>query len=135
MESQSDAQWCLKAVETAETFERLLGLAAVFILDGEADYKSDTVFTQVRKAYGDKLKAFGFHTDDVRAAASRDPIRGLDDYITKGWSDVGPDGLIAELDIPEPTTTTRPDVPPIPPRAIVSTVKASRGASNLLFER
>lgn len=135
MDSQSNSQWCLKAVETAETFERLLGLAAAFILDGEADYKGDTVFAEVRKAYGDKLKAFDFHTDDVRAAASRDPVRGLEDYITKGWSDIGPDGWIVGIDWAKPEPTTCPDVPPNPPRAIVSTVKASRGASNLLFER
>jgi hypothetical protein len=48
--SLTDAEWCLDAILRAETFERLLGLAACFILDGDASYKATPVFAAVRQA-------------------------------------------------------------------------------------
>lgn len=136
--SLSDAEWSLEAVSNANTFERLLGLAACFILDGPADYKADPVFDDVRKAYAAKIASFGFFPDDIRSIAAKDPVRAVDEYVDHGWADVGPNGFITAADIANSVHATKcPDATATPPhRATVSAVKAGSGApyTSKLFE-
>lgn len=123
LQPETDAEWCLNAVQTAVTFERLIALAAAFILDGSAEYKSDPVFSAVRSAFAERVRILQIPEGDIRLDAIRDPVRAIDSYMTGN--------AISELagDLLQPLHNLRPDSNPLPPRAKVTAVKAGSGAS------